>query len=332
MRNYFTLNLKGKDVWIPMMCVIILGIFVGMLTHLPTILCGLRGSCSVPSVCESTVLGWDLLWSVLAFMGGIVGFMVVVCIANFFITRKTVDGLSYKDAAFETDYNLKDYTWLVVKGTLLSVITFGIYSPWFITKLLNYFASNVTHNYNNMSFRGKPMTLLGIVVLFCVLPIVILPILFTLIFDNALVLGMSLSMIAIFVALLLYCVLAYRWLINFTYGNKRIVLKVSVGDGILFLLGQFLLMYITLGFYAPMAMLRIYRYFINRTVVGDEFIEGNFGMVLNPWRDWAYLWGQMLLCIVTLFIYSPWAYARISTRFIGKCYVDSVDKPKEPME
>jgi uncharacterized membrane protein YjgN (DUF898 family) len=79
---------------------------------------------------------------------------------------------------------------------------------------------------------------------------------------------------------------------------------------------------ITLGIYAPVGSLRLYKYFAERTVARNEASVKKLGYDLEPTDDFLFMWGQILLVIITLGIYYPWAYCKISSRVFGKTYME----------
>ena len=141
-----------------------------------------------------------------------------------------------------------------------------------------------------------------------------------------------LTMYGIFFFVSIYTACIYpKWLLRFWYGNRCVASTATVWGGCWFIFGQMLLCLVTLCLYAPAACLKIYRYYIRKMVVGDEVVEARFGYDLKPWRDYFYLLGQGVLVFLTLGIYWPWGYARISERIINRIYVENEEKSSEPM-
>ena len=91
---------------------------------------------------------------------------------------------------------------------------------------------------------------------------------------------------------------------------------------------EIILSMITLGIYFPLAYLRLYKYFSGKTqsnVVDNKRIQ--FGYDIDPKNDFLMLWGQILLSIITLGIYYPWAFCKISKRVLGKTYIEKTQIP-----
>jgi uncharacterized membrane protein YjgN (DUF898 family) len=79
---------------------------------------------------------------------------------------------------------------------------------------------------------------------------------------------------------------------------------------------------IIFGFYFPMAFIRLYRYFIAHTksnVVDDKQIS--MGYDGNQLSAFFFIWGQVLLTVVTLGLYYPWAFSRIVHRVLTQTYI-----------
>jgi len=81
---------------------------------------------------------------------------------------------------------------------------------------------------------------------------------------------------------------------------------------------------ITFGIYFPMAYLRLYQYFTDHTrsnvVNGKQILMGYNGDRIS---DFFFMWGQILLTVITLGFYYPWAFSRIAHRVITKTYFET---------
>lgn len=341
MRNFFSSDLKGGNIWWPVLLLWLM--LAGDATY--NIISAPARAAALPFY--AMPLAWSmggriLIEAALFVVTGIAVFALLLVLVKAF-----VGSITYRDRRFETEIEWRPYMNMVVKGVLLSAITLGIYSPWFLASWLRYVSSNINHGYNYLSFRGNGMTLFGIVVLSCVLPVLVLMFLASLLIgvgSTSTLFGvaplavtsmMPLYALLIVVALLLviglYYVLYYRWLIDLGYGDKSVRLDVKLFDAAMFVVGQLLLTICTLCLYAPAAVFRIYRYFVSRTVVGDSLQEARLGFVFNTWRDWGWLLLQLLLLTVTAGIYAPWFYAKVVRRFAAQTYAQIEDRPTEPM-
>ena len=84
---------------------------------------------------------------------------------------------------------------------------------------------------------------------------------------------------------------------------------------------EIILSIVTVGIFAPLAMVRLYEYFADKTyaISGDAKLK--FGYEIDQLNDFLFIWGQMLLTIITLSIYYPWAYCKIRKRILSKTYL-----------
>ena len=228
--------------------------------------------------------------------------------------QATLRGSSLYGEAIETEYDPKRYLRLCAKNILLSVVTCGIWLPWMVVSLIRYFASPVIHRLflcEEPIYRGRGSVLFAYGVLFGVVPVVIIP------FAAAcfvLTGGMAVSGVLLLIVAvgLLACLkaLTLRYFVNFEVGRKRLCTTIRSWRAGGFVFGQFLLLVLTCGIYAPMALLRIWRYYADRTVLGEERVEIRFGFSSNGLRDYGRLLLQWLLVAVTAGLYFPWGYAR----------------------
>ncbi|MBP3332063.1 MAG: DUF898 family protein [Tidjanibacter sp.] len=330
MRNYFSFNLKTKAVLWPMLIVWLVFVLYSLGEYL------LFGANKIFSL--TTPVNLDLVLNVL--LCGLLIFvaLVVVCSALYFVVEKSVAAVVYKESVFDTDFRFGEFFKQILPDVLFSVLTLGLYAPWFLTRLVRYFSRRIVHGGNVLEFEGKPMMLFNISVLLYVLPMVAYEIAMKEVTerfaeDQSMLLFWSVLLLGLFfVAISLYTTGVYsKWLLKGWYGNRRLVSTASMWDGGWFVFGQLFLSLITIGLYAPAASLKIWRYFTQSLVVGTDKIEGRFGMELHMWRDWLYFLGQMLLLIITLGLYLPWYYKKVYGRFFARIYVESENKPTEPM-
>ena len=82
----------------------------------------------------------------------------------------------------------------------------------------------------------------------------------------------------------------------------------------------------TVWLYLPAFMISVYKYYITRVDVKDESnnVTHRLGCALTIREDFLYIFGQILLTIVTLGIYSPWACCNIWKRFISKTFIEEI--------
>lgn len=131
--------------------------------------------------------------------------------------------------------------------------------------------------------------------------------------------------IAIELVLAVIFVFIFQWLI--------MVSNVLLGDNLLLWNADFfpvpgkivielVLAVITAGFYLPMAFIRLYRYF---TEHAKSSIEGKPQISIGYDGDqllvFRFMWGQILLTVITLGFYFPWAFSRVFHRLLAQTYL-----------
>ncbi len=189
-------------------------------------------------------------------------------------------------------------------------------------------------------YRDQPFAFKGTGVnLFCIMTFVLLiPYIFLLgIFYFTLYVAMSsgsagfaiiapLCLVAILLLYSLYCAFVYRWMIDFSYGNSRIVLKVSIPVTMLFMFIQIVLSVLTAGLFIPIAGVMIYRYIVgNMRLVSEAGEESALGYQGRIGYDCLYVYGQALLTVITVGIYTPWLISKVGRRLVSNTYLERPD-------
>lgn len=321
MRNYFDLKIKGGSIapyviggWV----VIVILAFIYTCKFV------------MPAVADPLLNG-DYAGSLLARILWMFSILVISYTVLFFMVKFTIGGLSLNGDSFSAEYDFKEYAKVCLKGILLCVITCFIYYPWFIAKVMRYFASSTSFRGNKLEFKGDGMTLFTYAALLVLLPMfILLFISFMSAFTQSIPL-LVVFLIAFFVCIAIYYAMAAKWMMNFAYGTKRIISSTDGWHFGLFIAGQMFLCVITAGFYYPMALLRLWKYFVSRTVLGEDMVEDKFGFSMISGKNYLTILGQMLLVWITLGIYYPWAFAKIATLLMNQTYVDVIEQPSEPM-
>lgn len=261
--------------------------------------------------------------------------MVSAFALQFQFISSLINVVSLDDKRFEFTGSFGGFMSVCFKGILLSIITLGIYGAWFERNLINYITKNTSFPEKTLSFNGTAGKLFKYILLSFVIPIIILVAILGIGYSDIFMSmanpyassnAMS-SMVGFFIIYVggiyvissIYTYYVYKWFLNFTFGDQDITLETSALSAILFLLGQMFLILITLGIYGFAAQIKIFKYFTNNTILTDKstnvvtpvYFVGQTGM------GFGLLLGQTLLCIITLGIYLPWAYANIQNWFIS---------------
>jgi len=266
-------------------------------------------------------------------------FLVVVEYAiMFFIYKMTIQGVEFKEKVFTFGGKFGSFITLFIGNLLLTIITLGIYSPWFMTNMYKFFATNAQHGEHNFEFKGKGSDLFVIILVTFLIPMLVVG---AIVMIGALIGGfttalmhqeipeisglviglMFFSVIAIILISVFFSYYCYKWSVNFSFKGYDVKWETELWSSVQQILLQTLLSIITLGIYAPVASLRLFKYFAEKTVARKESSIKKFGYELAAGDDFLFMWGQVLLCIITLGIYFPWAYCKISNYILSKTYV-----------
>ena len=318
MRSYFQCHIGGSRLFVPWLLALVLAAGASAAVRLV-----------LPEPQADPVFDGRFLLGILGYMLGGICLLAAQCLVYYRFVQATLRGSSLYGEAIEAEYDPKRYLRLCAKNILLSVVTCGIWLPWMVVSLIRYFASPVIHRLflcEEPIYRGRGSVLFAYGVLFGVVPVVIIP------FAAAcfvLTGGMAVSGVLLLIVAvgLLACLkaLTLRYFVNFEVGRKRLCTTIRSWRAGGFVFGQFLLLVLTCGIYAPMALLRIWRYYADRTVLGEERGEIRFGFSSNGLRDYGRLLLQWLLVAVTAGLYFPWGYARTMELLIGHTYVEEVE-------
>lgn len=259
------------------------------------------------------------------FLFAFVALIIVAIALYYFFIKQTIESLEYKEKALFFNGSFGDYVGKILLGLFLSIITLGIYSPWFMKKMTEFYSNNSSYDSNNFKFFGKGLPLFLIITFTLIVPSFILGMLFSYLGYTKSD-GLSYNVIKNVCIILIsvpYMYLVYRWMVNLKFKDYRFSWDTKFLNSCGKILFEIFLSFITLGIYFPMAYIKLYKYFVEKTVAISPEKRLRFGYDMEAGNDFLFLWGQTLLCIVTLTIYTPWAYSKIGKRFIGKTYLES---------
>jgi uncharacterized membrane protein YjgN (DUF898 family) len=251
--------------------------------------------------------------------------------------RRLVPAVSYDGNPFGFKGSIGRYFGLNLLGLFLSIITAGIYYPWYMTRITRYLVGETSYREAPLRFEGKGGRLFVIVLLTLLLPVIAVSVLVAVttirwgdishaFYNPAQVLLFVLMALILLGFLSAYFYGVYRWLFtNLRYEDHALRWNTEFWSSVAYIWVQALLSLITVGIYAPAAYIRLYRYFTNRTVIdraeqpfGKLAFEGQVG------KGFGLLWGQGLLSLITAGIYIPWAVARV-----GKWYLSNTSLMEE---
>lgn len=255
-----------------------------------------------------------------------------------------IPAVSLGEKKFEFNGTLGDYMIIHLKGLFLSIVTLGIYGPWYQRNITSYLADSVSHDGKNLAFNGTGGKLLKYTFLGLFLPGVIIAIIVTPMFikldsgmdEISMVLlaigAFFIYFVGIFATSAIYYTLFYKWLVDFNFGDEEISLDINLGRAIGYMLGQFGLALITWGLYMFAAEVTIFRYFTNRVKLTDPKTGAVRRMRFNgdTGTGFGLIFVQFLLTTLTVGIYGPWAYANIYNWFISNVEIyNDVDESED---
>lgn len=275
----------------------------------------------------------------------------------FYRSKLVINSLEYKGMKFVAEFHSGKYIGIIVSGLLLSIVTIGIYIPWFIKNLQRFFIHGASYNSHKFAFRGYGGKLFVIMTLAIFIPFIVVGfIVFTILNSN---IEIWIYQVMVISSLVSVIYLTFKWMVDIRYQNYLIRLDTgffrAMGKiGIELLLAVILvflfrwltsvciilwwnsgffptfgkiiielaLAIITAGFYFPMAFIRLYRYFTEHTksniVDGKQISMGYDGDQVD---DFLFIWKQILLTVITLGLYYPWAFSRIAARVLNQTFV-----------
>ncbi len=274
-------------------------------------------------------VGGNMLAAVLALAAG--------AMALYWMAGTLLGGVSIGGERPVADLNGREYASLCVRGVLLTAVTCGVWAPWFAVRLMRYFASHTSFRRENFRFRGRGSTLFAFCAVLCVAPLYIVMafmplVVLAVITDSVgILVGAAAGCVAVIFLISMFRALAFRWTVDLGWRFSRAAVSVEPFRAAAFLTGQTLLTIVTCGLWWPMALLLGWRYFAVRTVFGEAAVEGRLGFAFRGWPEYLSLLGQALLTVLTLGLYLPWAWTRVCRLIVGHTYVDTVDKPSEPL-
>jgi len=257
----------------------------------------------------------------------------------FYFYKMAIEAVEFKEKVFTFSGKFESFMSLFISNLLFTIITIGIYSPWFLTNMYKFFATNSKHEGHKLDFKGKGSDLLVIILVSFIIPLMVFS---AIVMIGAIIGGIMKillqqeipEMSGLVIGLICFAIVSiilisinftyhfYKWCVNLSFKGYEIKFETEFWPSVQQILIQVVLSIISFGIYAPVASLRLYQYFAERTVARKEGSVKKFGYNLASGDDFLTIWGQILLCIVTLGIYFPWAYCKICNYVLCKTYVE----------
>ncbi len=255
----------------------------------------------------------------------LLSFVIVTSIITPMIVEKMINACSMDSTPFVFKGKIGSYVGLILGGMALTIITLGIYFGWYYKNIVNYFCKNTEYKGSPFAFHGKPWQLLlmffGIIALSGLTSFVLV----TVLSSSQKTMMEIASSLLIFVMIIPFIYLIYKWIFNITYTDHLVFWKTDFFPSCGVIFREFFLTIITIGIYFPVASLKLISYFASRTIISKNNEEIASFKTEYPLKEgFLLIWGQTLLCIITIGIYLPWAWAKIGkwmaerTTLIGK--------------
>lgn len=255
------------------------------------------------------------------------GIMIIGYIISFYILKITIEHVNFNNSQINFNGKFLTYLGKVLLGLLLSIVTLSIYMAWFIKDITQYIVNSSSIEDSKFEFKGKGGVLFLIILLSVFVPIIILSIIM---YKHLMLINQNFLYSIIYQGVIMnimipYIYLIYKWMIDVKYKDYQIKWHTNFFESCGKILVEILLTIITLGIYMPLAYLKLYKYFSERTIAQNENSSLQFGYELDLKNDFLFIWGQLLLTIITLGIYYPWAYSKIGKRVLTKTYVIDIN-------
>ena len=314
MKNYLDFNLKGDKIFSYFLI-----LFLAMIAYI-TVEITFGSNAAVLAKMQPTVTQQLISVSLYVFI------FTVQLLCMFYVYRYSINSISCKDEKLVFRGNFNEMVKITIKGMLLTIITLGIYSVWFIRNVVRFYADNTSYKGQKISFKGTGLYLFVVIFLY-MLVVSIFAFLAGYLVSVSPYSSIILMVVTFPITLAVYLFYVYNWYINFEFAGKKITFRADQKcKTILFLLGQSLLVILTLGLYTPFYIVALYKFYVTRIDIKDDnnSITHSLGCDLKCGADSLYIFGQTLLTIITLGLYYSWAYCNISKRFINKTYIKEI--------
>ncbi len=250
------------------------------------------------------------------------------------LSRIAFPTIGFRGKNFSFHGNPGDYVYINLKGIVLSLLTAGLYLPWYYKRVTGYFVGSIEFDGARGTFLGSAGKLLKYFILAVLLPLIVwafaLGALISMTESLAgggpgiaipFVILLAIVYLSIFILIMPILYLMSRWMFNIDWKTAHLTWETEFWPSVFFLAGQALLSIITIGIYIPAFYVKGYRYFAERTVLKENGeTVATFGFEGATSDGFKLLWHQLVLTLCTLGLYAPWAYANCLGFFVTNTY------------
>ena len=259
--------------------------------------------------------------------------LIMTILLRIFIFKQFIKATRYDTDFFDFTGSIWQFLWINVRDTILSLASFGIYYSWFMENIANYIFSNITYLGQSLRFNGKGGALLKIFLLYYLLPMGIFQYYYYTTFfvtmidaDIETFWSMYLQMIGMILILNVIMIPFYykvlKWIVNLEYKGREIKLYDDSWTSLGIIAREVVITIASLGIYFPAAVTRLYIYFVSHIGISDRerinYVRFDSVSVSSGFK---YIWGQLLLSIISWGIYYPFAVCKIIKWFADKTYM-----------
>lgn len=272
-----------------------------------------------------SALVWKVpyLAAVMVALGGIIAALSGLALAHLFYSH-TVNALTLSGEPFRFTGDARTYMTANLRWLLLTVLTAGFYGAWYARHYVSFLVERTYYRGHPFAFGSRPRRLFASVALTLVLPLggftglwALSPQLFPAGGGLAATYGVLLYLLGT-----PFSYLVLKWVVELRWDGSRIYIHTEFPAAIAQILMQHVLTVASAGIYAPAAGLSLYRYFAERTAMVAQTGSKHVGFDGSILRGFGYVWGQLLLCVLTAGLYLPWAYVGIVRRLLGGTFVE----------
>lgn len=260
----------------------------------------------------------------------LIGIILLLYFIMFFMTKLMIGGVRYTDKSVVFEGTFGKYIGIILLGLFLTVITLGIYIPWFIRSIVRFYVDHSSLDSQKFKFMGKGSKLFLIFLFTLIIPLILFSvavILVTQFVDTVesapKTLFMVMGYLIELILLVPYIYLYYKWFVQVNYKEYAIRWETSFFPSCGRIFFEIFFSFITLGLYFPLALIRLYKYFMGMTVAASGESKRRFGFDCDPFNDYVFILAQIVLTVITLSIYYPWACCKISKRLLSKTYLET---------
>jgi uncharacterized membrane protein YjgN (DUF898 family) len=262
-------------------------------------------------------------------------FVLVAFAFSILMMRKYVSAVSLSGQSLSFKGSVPKFVFMNLGGILLSIITLGIYMPWYIVRVSRYLTGEMSYQNKKFEFTGKGGKLFLIMLLSFFVPLAAVIILYACLLTPAFLVSCTYTTatwaytipitLIFYIILIPFIYLIYKWYVSsIRLEAVHFQWNTQFFSSVFYILAQMLLLFVTLFICWPLACINIYRYFAGKTsALSNDKKIGKFGFEGKNGEGFLLFWGQALLSILTLGVYIPWAMKKMGNWMLKNTYYEA---------